>query len=326
MKESDIRNSKTLQSYQNLVDKDVKKYFLNKNNFSQVNYKSWGCKKIKKIFRKKNFNYYQCIDTQTIFANPRPKTKILDHFYSSSKSSEFWFKKFFSPKLSVREKKIFRPRAVFFSKKFAKYKKKKILDIGAGMGSFLRQLKKKWPQAKLFAVEPSKSLASVCRSNDIFVYETTIEKLSPKINKFDAITSFELFEHLFDPKFFLQKIYNLLNKNGIFYFTTLNGMGFDIQTLGKNSNSIYPPYHLNFFNPKSIKKLLKKIGFKIVLIDTPGLLDWNIVENNLNKINNEKKMLFEYFSENSTINQKKKFQEYLQKNKLSSHMRIVAKK
>ena len=45
--------------------------------------------------------------------------------------------------------------------------------------------------------------------------------------------------------------------------TTLNGLGFDIQMLGKNSNSIYPPYHINFFNPKSIEFLLKKIGFKI---------------------------------------------------------------
>ena len=60
----------------------------------------------------------------------------------------------------------------------------------------------------------------------------------PLKKKFDAITCFELFEHLYDPKYFLKKIYKLLNKNGIFYFTTLNGMGFDIQMLGKYSNSI----------------------------------------------------------------------------------------
>ena len=92
------------------------------------------------------------------------------------------------------------------------------------------------------------------------------------------ITCFELFEHLYDPKLFLKKVYKILNKNGIFYFTTLNGLGFDIQMLGKFSNSIYPPYHINFFNPRSIEVLLKKIGFKIILIDTPGKLDLNIVE------------------------------------------------
>ena len=37
MKESDIRSNKSLQKYQKLVDKDVKKYFLNKRNFKNIN-------------------------------------------------------------------------------------------------------------------------------------------------------------------------------------------------------------------------------------------------------------------------------------------------
>ena len=54
MKESDIRNNQTLQRYQKLVDKDVKKLFSNKKNFKNINYRSWGCKKVVKIFEKKN--------------------------------------------------------------------------------------------------------------------------------------------------------------------------------------------------------------------------------------------------------------------------------
>ena len=118
----------------------------------------------------------------------------------------------------------------------------------------------------------------------------------------------------------------LLNKNGIFYFTTLNGMGFDIQMLGKYSNSIYPPYHINFFNPKSIELLLKKIGFKILFIDTPGKLDLSIVENNSSFLKGAKKIFFEQIIKNTSKKYKEKFQEYLQANKLSSHMRIVVKK
>ena len=91
----------------------------------------------------------------------------------------------------------------------------------------------------MFALEPSKLMAKKCRDNNIKVFENTIEKMNTAKSQFDAITCFELFEHLYDPKLFLKKIYKLLNKNGIFYFTTLNGMGFDIQMLGKYSNSIY---------------------------------------------------------------------------------------
>ena len=169
-------------------------------------------------------------------------------------------------------------------------------------------------------------MADKCRSNNIEVFENTIEKMSFSKNKFDVITCFELFEHLYDPKYSLKKIYKLLKKNGIFYFTTLNGMGFDIQMLGKHSNSIYPPYHINFFNPKSIELLLKKIGFKIMSIDTPGKLDLSIVENNLSLLEGTKKFFMEYVSKKTSKQYKQQFQKYLQENKLSSHMQVVAKK
>ena len=294
MKESDIRSNKVLKKYQKLVDKDAQKFFSTKKNLKSINYKSWGCKNIKKIFIKKNFNYFQCKDTNTIFANPRPKPEILEKFYSNTKSSNYWLNKFFLPKIKARKKKIVKPQVNFFIKNFNKYKEKSFLDIGAGFGLFLLELKKKWPKVSLSALEPSKSMANECRNNGIEVYESTIEKI--KLNKkIDVITCFELFEHLHDPKFFLKKVYSLLNKNGIFYFTTLNGMGFDIQLLGKNSNSIYPPYHINFFNPKSIELLLTKIGFNVILIDTPGKLDLSIVENNINLLPKSKKILFKKF-------------------------------
>ena len=81
MKESDIRDNYILKKYQKLVDEDVKKFFSNKKKFNTINYKSWGCKKVKKIFKKKNFNYFQCLHSKTIFANPRPKPELLEKFY-----------------------------------------------------------------------------------------------------------------------------------------------------------------------------------------------------------------------------------------------------
>tara|TARA_Y100000590_G_scaffold432312_1_gene548194 strand:- start:774 stop:1754 length:981 start_codon:yes stop_codon:yes gene_type:complete len=326
MKESEIRDQHKLSTYQKLVDLDIKKFFYNKKNFKNINYKKWGCGKVKKIFEKKNFSYFQCINSKTIFANPRPKPKILEEFYSKTKSSNYWLNQFFLPKVEARKNKIIKPRVKFFISNFKKYKNKRILDVGAGLGLFLIELKKKWPNSKQFAIEPSHLMAEKCRSRNIKVFESTIEKIDVKSKKFDAITCFELFEHLYDPKFFLTKIYKLLNKNGIFYFTTLNGMGFDIQMLGKNSNSIYPPYHINFFNPKSIEVLLKKIGFKIIFIDTPGELDLSIVENNQHLLTGEKKDFIKFVTTNTSKKYRLQFQKFLKDNKLSSHMRIVAKK
>ena len=326
MKESEIRDNKVLQKYQKLVDQDIKKIFSNKKNFKNINYKSWGCKKIIKIFEKKNFKYFQCTETKTIFANPRPKPIILEKFYSDTKSSKFWLNKFFLPKAKARKNKIVKPRVDFVLNNFKRCQSKKIFDVGSGSGVFLTELRKKWPKVKLFALEPSKLMAEKCRSQNIKVIESTIEKMGTTNNKFDLITCFELFEHLYEPNLFLKKIYKLLNKNGIFYLTTLNGMGFDIQLLGKNSNSIYPPYHINFFNPKSIELLLKKIGFKILIVDTPGKLDLSIVENNFSLLKGEIKFFIKSLQKNTSKIYKEHFQKFLQENKLSSHMRVVVQK
>ena len=326
MKENEIRDDNKLKKYQNLVDKDFKKFFKSKKNFKKINSKLWGCKNTKVIFIKKNFLYHECLDTGTIFANPRPTQNTLNKFYSSAKSSNYWYNKFYLPKLKFRINKTIKPKASFLINNFSQYQKKKILDVGSGAGFFLKEIKKKWPKANLYALEPSSIMAKKCKEHNISVYESTIENFKTN-KKFDVITSFELLEHVFDPYIFLKKIYDILNKNGILYFTTLSGKGFDIQLLKENSNSIYPPYHINFFNINSLKIILKKIGFKKILIDTPGELDFNIVEKNHDLIpDNINRLIFKKLLKKMTNSEKINFQKLLKKQLLSSHMRIVAKK
>ena len=47
MKENEIRDDNKLKKYQNLVDKDFKKFFKSKKNFKKINSKMWGCKNTK---------------------------------------------------------------------------------------------------------------------------------------------------------------------------------------------------------------------------------------------------------------------------------------
>ena len=61
-------------------------------------------------------------------------------------------------------------------------------------------------------------------------------------------------------------------------------------------------------------------------IDTPGKLDLSIVENNLSLLEGTKKFFMEYVSKKTSKQYKQQFQKYLQENKLSSHMQVVAKK
>ena len=138
-----------------------------------------------------------------------------------------------------------------------------------------------------------------------------------------AFVSFELFEHLHNPKLFLERVNTLMNAGDIFIFTTLSGLGLDIQLLWENSKSITPPYHINFFNPHSVKILTETIGLKILEITTPGKLDMDIVLNNKEFVHDRFWSKFIKYTSNQN---KEKWQALLAESGWSSHMMVVCQK
>lgn len=280
-KEKDIRDPNILKKYLSLVSKDSKAIVNKKNTFEIIDYKSWGLGTCKFEFEKSGYKYQKWLDTGSLFVNPRPKFDALNDFYANSESGSFWVRKFFKPKIESRREKIFKPRAKYVKNKFSnKLHKMIISDIGAGFGLFIEELCRNSHQnIDIEAIEPSDEMANICRDKNITVRQSMLENVNDKFVKYDLLTTFELFEHLQNPLIFLKDCFNLLNSEGYLYLTTLNSHGFDIQILWEESNSIFPPHHLNFFNPISMKNILEIVGFKNIEITTPGELDIDIVKN-----------------------------------------------
>ena len=114
-----------------------------------------------------------------------------------------------------------------------------------------------------------------------------------------------------------------MKSDDIFIFTTLSGMGIDIQLLGEHSKALSPPHHLNFFNPKSASNLLQKNGFEVLSAITPGKLDMDILSKNRHLIKDPYwKNLLTYLN----INELDKIQEKISELGLSSHMMITCRK
>jgi SAM-dependent methyltransferase len=157
------------------------------------------------------------------------------------------------------------------------------------------------------------------------VLETTLEDVDPD-ERFDLMTAFELFEHLHDPLPFVEKVYNLLNPGGYLFLTTLNGLGFDVQILWERAKSVFPPHHLNFFNPRSMETLLVRKEFEIVEIATPGQLDWDIIEGAYQHDGLDPGRFFKTVSRYGTAEAKRDLQQWIRANNFSSHMRVIAKK
>lgn len=325
--EKDIRDPAILKKYFELVEKDSEKILAIEDSLERIDQTKWGLGDSVKEFKKNGYFYEKCIETDTLFVNPRPKFDVLMDFYSSSESSTYWVHDFFLPKIDARREKIFKPRAEYVNEKFDNLIDMRIGDIGAGFGLFIEEIQKlNKTQLNIEAIEPSEDMASICREKGIIVNQNMLENLVGKVEKYDLLTSFELFEHLHDPLVFIKDCYELLKPGGFIYLTTLNSHGFDIQILWEKSNSIFPPHHLNFFNPISMDRIMALAGFEKIEITTPGELDIDIVKN-VSDIGNIElprflSSLFNYSSEDVLYN----FQQFIKTNKLSSHMRVIAQK
>ena len=137
----------------------------------------------------------------------------------------------------------------------------------------------------------------------------------------------DLIEHVFDPFALLKECRRALNVGGFISIATPNGEGFDFKILKGKTKNITPPEHINYFNPHSINLLLERTGFSPISIETPGILDVEIIRK-------EKDQGFPLKTTNDYLDYLmgldeavlKNFQEFITNNRLSSHMLVIAQK
>lgn len=326
MKEQDIRQRDVHNRYLELVRLDSEELFRDKSGFQAIDCPACGSPDHSPEFAKFGFSYAACRRCDTLFVNPRPGYRDLTKFYSDSPSTKFWIEDFFLPMAEARREKIFKPRAEQAASEFPQMGSGRIADIGAGFGLFLEELRKIWPHSVMSAIEPSPDMAKICRDKGFHVIPAMLEDVDASKDRFDLITAFELFEHLLDPVTFLKIVHDLLEENGVLILTTLNGLGFDIQLLWENSKSIFPPHHLNFFNPYSMERLLERTGFREINVTTPGQLDWDIIEGGYLNEGLDPGRFFRTVAKYGKPESKAELQAWIRNNNLSSHMRIIAKK
>lgn len=325
MKEDEIRKREVFNSYLKMVEKDVRDFF-DFNSFEETACPACSGERHRPEFIKSGFRYVSCIDCATLFVNPRPQFHVLNDFYSKSPSTGYWVNEFFKPVAEARREKIFRPRAEYVSGLIGKSNGLLIGDIGAGFGLFLEEMRRIMPSNRYVAIEPSLEMTDICRGKGFETECAAMEEMSGREGCFDFLTVFELLEHLHNPCFFLQKAHALLKPKGRVLLTTLSAKGFDILLLWEKSKSVSPPHHLNFFNPRSVRILAEKAGFNVFEIDTPGQLDWDIVEGMILNEGTDIGKFWNLLAREAGNEAKDKLQAWISSNNLSSHMRILAEK
>lgn len=328
MRETQIRPDKLMQENYRLRKVDLRKILKQKKQFVTMACPACGGNKNKTRWHKDGFRFVTCLKCETLFINPRPTRIMLSDFYQKGLSIKHWSDKIFPASEAVRRKSIFKPRARRVKELCLKYRVRRrlLVDVGAGFGTFGEEAEKLKVFERIIMVEPAPDLAAACRRKGLEVVEEMIE--NTKLKGVDVMTNFELIEHLFAPREFIRACAKALAKNGLLILTTPNVKGFDLLVLGKASDNVAGPNHLNYFHPRSLTNLLEKCGLRVLEVTTPGRLDTDVVRNKI--IRSKYKLGQQEFLKELLINRfdelGQQWQKFLQPHNLSSHMWLVAQK
>ena len=280
------------------------------------------------IFTKYGFTHIECQKCSTLYVSPRPSEQKLFEYYDKYEAPNFWTQLLIE---TNNERKYLQhlPRVKILKQIINEDKNKKELfvDLGAGNGNFSKAIQEANIFNKVIATDISNDCIKSCQKLGLETKKCTIDEFLK--SSIDCITFNDLMEHVFSPFEFLSTCFEKLREDGILMLSIPNGQGFDFKVLKDKTENITPPEHIQYFNPESIQILLEKIGFKIINISTPGILDVNIIERqieekNLNIKQDNEFLDFIFSTNNEKLNNS--FQEFLQNNNLSSHMLVFAKK
>jgi SAM-dependent methyltransferase len=226
------------------------------------------------------FKYLKCTKCQLIFLSPRPSPEWVFKFYPTQYGSYRKLKKLTSIQKLIRflikNNKIL-ARTLIKDELFF-MEKGKLLDVGAGNGSYLNILGEWGWEA--YGIEPDKAVVKRLLKQKVKnIYQGDLFTTKLPIKNFDLIRYSHVLEHVPSPKKELRKARSLLKKNGKIFIFVPNIDSFFFKVFKSYWFPLEPPRHFFQYSPNTLTKLLKLSGFKNIQISynqSPYTFIWSL--------------------------------------------------
>lgn len=324
IKVSDVHDAHVASEFDRLTALDIQRLLSDRTKFVDTGCPACHSLGVAKAFAHQGLDYRRCIECETLYISPAPTEEMHLNYVVNSAAMKFWREQM--PE-SMRSSRVvlYRDRREFAQEAFARLgiEPKSSIEIGAGNGEFAEELAQHTDIEDIVLLEPQD--LQVSRRN-IRVIKAGFEAMSGLETQFDVAFGFELIEHLLEPDVFLGLVHRALKPGAPLMLSTPNEKSVETRTLERRSSNIIFD-HVRLYNPRSIRILLERNGFRIVSLTTPGKLD---VER-LSAAYAKDPAYFDKvpalkFILNETPDRLEAFQSFLVREFQSSHMRIVAVK
>lgn len=138
-----------------------------------------------------------------------------------------------------------------------------LLDVGAGSGAFLHAMRTLLPQWSVAGVEPDARAAAAARRTGAHVIQATLETAPLDGTMWDAITLWNVLEHLPDPLAALRRLRQLLRPGGFIYVTVPLCDSWDARLCGAYWCGWELPRHFYAFDRASLWRLIDAAGLTL---------------------------------------------------------------
>lgn len=143
-----------------------------------------------------------------------------------------------------------------------------LLDLGCSSGSFLASVQEHF--APLYGIEMSAEAARRAEERtgaEVFTGDVLDAPFAA--GSFDAITAFDVLEHMYKPREVVQRAWKWLKPGGVFYVSLPNIGSWEAKMLRSYWYGLELPRHLCHFSPTSLRRLFFAAGFREVWLGTP---------------------------------------------------------
>ena len=220
-----------------------------------------GNEKGRLVFIKEGCRFIKC-ECGMVYINPQLKEEEAKNFYEVG-DSDLWIDVLLSPLQYEYDREKFRNTA----KEISRYATPgKILDVGCSIGLFLNEAKEEgW---EVYGLELNKRACEVAKEKfDLDISPKTLEESGYPQNHFDAVSLWEVLEHVSDPTDLLVQVNRILKENGTLIILVPNINSLAVRVMHEKS-SAFGKNHLWYFSPATLTKLLKKTNFNVIKVST----------------------------------------------------------
>lgn len=202
----------------------------------------------------------QCIHCGHVYANPRHEPEQLLEAYEAVEDEIYLRER-------VGRERTFAKHLHSLERFSGPGNGRHLLDVGAYVGIFVEIATTKGWQA--MGVEPSYWAARKGAERGLPVIQGTLDASEIFGRRFDAITMWDVIEHMDDPSAELAKSYQLLQPGGYIAVHTM-----DIASpIARLMGSRWPwlmDMHLHYFDRQTLCRLLEQNGFEITWVGAEG--------------------------------------------------------